>query len=386
MKKTWLILTLSLLLIFALSLPALATAHDGLCGCGRNFALVDSEDYMIFDCLGCGRNYTSCTCHTCWCGSDLTRTQVGEMEVVFCDDCELPCEDCICRDRAYYNALQGVEQGLTGAEIPNPDNGLLITLAVLLPFGTFLALYFTVYRRRSAARNRKNRAPVLEKELDSIEREPDAKKRYAMAKAREEAKRDGDPRILDREAMLLCLRKNELLTEALEEDWLKETAADNRWFCRKRNDLGFAGSVETINRLWDFKEKSFTADRKEISGETPAQALVKWDTKEESIALFEIVTPLNGIENNRLHPASNLTRFAKMIFDEAPLMNRKTDPDSAEELKAALERIVPGCDAEKLMALPKAVGDTCKDPGGLPEEASPRRMGEKLRFPGGRIQ
>jgi len=75
MKKTWLILTLSLLLIFALSLPALATAHDGLCGCGRNFALVDSEDYMIFDCLGCGRNYTSCTCHTCWCGSDLTRTQ-----------------------------------------------------------------------------------------------------------------------------------------------------------------------------------------------------------------------------------------------------------------------------------------------------------------------
>lgn len=383
MKKTILTLLLSLLLMVSLLLPTAATAHDGLCGCGREFAKADSDQYMIYDCLGCGRNYTSCTCHTCWCGSNLTRTQVESVEVVTCNDCGLPCEECICRDRSYYTALLSIGQGVTGEEIPNPDNGVLIALACLLPFGLFLGLYFTVYRRRSVTRNRKDRAPVLERELDTIEKEPDGKKRYEMAKAREESKRHGDTRILDREGKVLCMRKNELLAVAVEEEWIRNTVAENLRACNVMNEIGFAGSVETVDRLWDFKAKEFSPDRDEISGETPAQSLVKWDTKEDAIALFEIVKPLNGRENNLLHPASNLTRVVARIFEKEPLMNHKTDPSTEEERRAALQRLIPGGDIDRLMDLPRQLGDVKKAPRGLPEEVSPRRMGEKNRFPGG---
>lgn len=383
MKKTCLTLLLALLLIGSLSLPMLASAHDGLCGCGREFSRIDTEEYMIHDCLGCGRNYTSCTCNTCWCGSDLTRTKVDSVEVVTCDGCGLPCEECICRDRSYYTALQAVKQGLTGEEIPNPDNGAVIALATLLPSAGFLALYFTVYRRRSATRNRKDRAPVLEKELDTIDREPDAQKRYAMAKQREESKREGETRILDKEGKVLCFRKNELLADAVEEDWIRDTVSENLRACSTMNRIGFAGSVETADRLWDFKAKEFSPDRTEISGETPAQSLVKWGTKEETIALFEIVKPLNGRNGNLLHPASNVTRFAACIFEKEPLMNRKTDPSTESERRELIERLVPGADVDALLRIDRAIGANRTAPSGLPEEASPKRMGNKNRFPGG---
>lgn len=383
MKKTLLTVFLAFILITSFVLPAAATAHDGLCACGREYAKQDGNGYMIYDCLGCGRNYTSCTCHACWCGSDLTRTQVETVEVVTCDDCGLPCEECICRDRSYYTALLTVEQGVTGDEIPNPQNGIIIALASILPFGLFLGLYFTVYRRHSATRNRKDKAPVLERELDSIDREPDGKKRYALAKEREEAKRDGDTRILDKEGKVLCFRKNELLADAVEEDWIKETVAENLRTCHVMNRIGFAGSVETVDRLWDFRQKEFSPDRKEISGETPAQSIVKWDTKEEDLALFEIVKPLNGRENNLLHPASNTTRFASMIFENKPLMNHKVDPSTEEERRQTLQRLIPGGDIDTLLSIPQQIGDIRKAPAGLPEEVSPRRMGEKNRFPGG---
>ncbi len=383
MKKTVLIPLLALSLMVTLALPALASAHDGLCGCGREYARADTQDYMIYDCLGCGRNYTSCTCRTCWCGSDLTRTEMDSVQVVTCDDCGLPCEDCICRDRAYYNALQGVEQGLTGEEIPNPDNGIIIALAALLPFAGFLGLYFTVYRRRSVTRNRKGRGSALERELDAIDKEPDGKKRYALAKDREESKREGDARIFDREGKILCFRKNELLADAVEEDWIRDTVTENLRACRAMNDIGFAGSVETVERLWDFKEKDFSPDRAEISGETPAQSLVKWDTKEETIALFEIVKPLNGRESNLLHPASNVTRVVARIFEKEPLMNRKTDPSTEEERRRTIEAIVPGGDTQRLLMLDRIAGKPLTAPAGLPEEAPAKRMGDKNRFPGG---
>ena len=374
---------LSLLLVAVLGVPVFASSHDGLCSCGREYARVDTDDFMIYDCLGCGRNYTSCTCHTCWCGSDLTRTKMDEVTLVTCEDCGLPCEDCICRDRSYYDALQGVRQGLTGEEIPNPDNGAIIAVASLLPFAGFLGLYFTVYRRRSATRNRKDRAPVLEKELDAIDKEPDAKKRYTLAKRREESKRDGDTRILDRQGKVLCFRKNELLADAVDEDWIRDTVNENLRACRIMNRIGFAGSVETVERLWDFKAKEFSPDRKEISGETPAQSLVKWDTKEESVALFEIVKPLNGRKGNLQPPASNTTRFAARIFEQEPLMNRKTDPSTEEDRRATVERLLPGADTEKLLRIDRLIGHTRTAPAGLPEEASPKRMGDKNRFPGG---
>ncbi len=382
MKKIFVAL-LTACFLLTLGLSASASAHDGLCGCGREYASQDSDKFMIYDCLGCGRNFTSCTCRTCWCGSDLTRTETETASLVTCNDCGLPCEDCICRDRSYYTALQQVPQGLTGEEIPNPDNGAVVALACLLPFAGFLALYFTIYRRRSAVRNRKNRPQKLEQELDVIDKEPDAKKRYLLAKQREESKRDGDTRILDREGKLLCLRKNELLTEALEEEWIRETVGENLRTCRNMNRYGFVGSVETVERLWDFKEKKFSDDRKEISGETPAQSLVKWDTKIDSIALFEIVKPLNGREENLLSPASNITRFGARIFDPTPLMNRKTDPSTEEERRETLQRLVPGCDVERLLHLDRMAGKPLTPPVGLPEEANPRRMGEKNRFPGG---
>ncbi len=383
MKKIFYTLFLSLLLVFALGVPVLASAYDGLCGCGRNYARVDSDEFMIYDCLGCGRNYTSCTCHTCWCGSDLTRTPLEGVTMVTCDGCGLPCEDCICRDRSYYNALQSVKQGLTGEEIPNPDNGVLIALAGLLPFAGFLGLYFTIYRRRSSTRNRKDKAPVLERELDMIDKEPDAKKRYAVAKQKEESKRDGDLRILDREGNVLCFRKNELLADAVEEEWIRDTVSENLRACRTMNRIGFAGSVETVDRLWDFKTKEFSPDRHQISGETPAQALVKWDTKEPLVALFEIVKPLNGRENNLLYPASNVTRFASRIFEKEPLMNRKTDPSTEAARRETVEKILPGATVDALLQLDRIAGQTLSAPGGLPEEVSSKRMGEKNRFPGG---
>ena len=383
--KRILILSLSLLLLGLAALPFSATSHDGLCSCGREFAAVDSADYMIYDCLGCGRNYTSCTCHTCWCGAELTRTDTeSNLHLTTCNGCSLPCEECICRDRSYYEALKGVTQGLTGEEIPNPDGGLLIFLAALLPFGLFLTAYFTVYRRRSATRAGKNRAPALERELDRIDKETDPWRRYRLAKQTEEAKREGDVRILNREAKVLCHRKNELLAEAVEEDWYRDAVTENLRHCRMMNDLGFAGSVETIDRLWDSSKKDFCADREEISGETPAQSLVKWNTASEDLALFEAITPLNDeSSSNLLHAASNTTRFGKTVFAAKPLINGHYDPQSAEEIRATLQSILPEGNIDYLMQMPETIGTLRKGPSGLPEEASPKRMGDKIRFPGG---
>lgn len=383
MKKSQITVALTFLLILCLGVTAFASAHDGLCGCGRNYAREDSDRYMIYDCLGCGRNYTSCTCRTCWCGSDLTRTELENVTVVSCDDCGLPCEECICRDRSYYDALQGVKQGLTGEEIPNPNNGLLIALATLLPFGGFLWSYFTIYRRRSSTRNRRYKAPVLEQELDTIDKELDAKKRYAFAKQKEESKRDGDTRILNREGKILCFRKNELLADAVEEEWVRDTVTENLQNCRTMNRIGFVGSIETVDRLWDFKTKEFSADRQEISGETPAQSVVKWDTKEPSVALFEIIKPLNGQKENLLYPASNVTRFTARIFGKEPLMNRKTDPSTEEERRQTIQQLLPGADVDSLLTLDRVIGQTPVAPTGLPDEVSPKRMGDKNRFPGG---
>ncbi len=383
MKKKLVTLFLLSLFLLSFALVSFATAHDGLCGCGREFAREDGNGFMVYDCLGCGRNYTSCTCKTCWCGSDLTRTQVDRVEVVTCDDCGLPCEECICRDRSYYEALKNVEQGLTGEEIPNPENGVLISLAVLLPFVGFLALYFTVYRRRSATRNRKDRLPRLEKELDAIDKEPDARKRYRLAKTHLEEKAEGDCRILDREGKLLCVRKNELLADAVEDEGIRDTVRDNLQTWDIMNRLGFAGSVKTVDRLWNFRDKKFSPDRAEISGESPAQTAVKWNTENGKIALFELITPLNGESGNLLKPASNLTRYTARIFEPVALMNRKVDKESEPEVLETLESLVPGANLEELMKLPTQIGETRKAPQGLPEEATAKRMGDKTRFPGG---
>lgn len=388
MKRTIMTLLAILLLLSLSVLPTLASAHDGLCGCGREFATEDGDRYMIFDCLGCGRNYTSCTCGTCWCGDALTRTETeAGFLIVTCNGCSLPCEECICRDRAYYDALRDVEQGLTGEEIPNPDNGIVIVLAMVLPFALFGSAYFTVYRRRSATRARKNRAPALERDLDRIDKEPDPLKRYLLAKATEESKRDGDCRVLNREGKVLCHRKNELLAEAVEEDWVREAVTENLRHCRMMNDMGFVGSVETADRLWDDAKKDFSADRNEICGETPAQSLVKWDTAGDSIALFEIITPLNSERgSNLLNTASNTTRFGGMIFENKPLMRGKTDPESEAELRATLARIIPDGDIEHLLTLPEQIGEVRKAPANLPSEATAKRMGDKNRFPGGMAQ
>ena len=384
MKKKLLILILTLVAVVALSLPALASAYDGLCGCGREFSRTETKEHMIYDCLGCGRNYSSCVCKTCWCGEGLTRTTLEDgTEILSCRGCGLPCEDCICRDRSYYDALQGVEQGLTGEEIPNPNNGAVIALATLLPFGGFLGLYFTVYRRRSSTRNRKDRIPALEKELDAIDREPDARRRYELAKNREEAKRDGDPRIVDREGKALCIRRNELLADVVEEDLIRETVAETLRNCAAVNKFGLCGSVETADRLWDSKTKDFSADREEIAGETPAEFLVKWATKDPSIALFEIVKPLNGREGNlNLRPLF-ITRVGNRIFGKKPLMNHKTDPATEEERRQTIARLVPGGDVERLLRLDEEPGESLTAPAGLPDEAPSRRIGEKNRFPGG---
>lgn len=369
-------------------LPTLASVHDGLCPCGREFAKTDTADYMIYDCLGCGRNYTSCTCNTCWCGLELTRTHTESgILITTCNGCFLPCEECACRPRTYYDALQNVEQGLTGEEIPNPDNGGIIFLAVILPFALFLAAYFTVYRRRSATRANKDRAPDLERDLDRIDRETDPLNRYLLAKKMEEDKKEGETRILSREGKILCHRKNELLAEAMEEDWIRDAVNENLRHCRMMNDLGFAGSVENADRLWDPAKKDFSADRAEISGETPGQSLIKWNTKTPALALFEAITPLNNEgESNLLYTASNTTRFGKMIFEAKPLIHGHTDPQSEEALQETLRHLLPHGNIDYLLRLPETVGDTRKAPSGLPDEASPKRMGDKNRFPGGMAQ
>ena len=383
MKKILFLLTV-LVSLLCLGITLHASAHDGTCACGREIAEKDTRDSLLGDCLGCGRNYSSCSCETCWCSAPLTRTETAPgITVVSCNDCGLPCEECSCRDRVYYQALLDVDQGVAGGNIPNPDNGAVIAFALLIPFAGFFATYFTVYRRRSSTRTRKNRSSVLEEYLDQIDREPDAGRRYALAKALEETKRGGDLRIPDRECKTLCLRKNELLGEAVEEDWIRSAVRKNLRRNRTLNEIGFLGAVEAVDRMWDFEAKDFSADRKEISGETVAQSLVKWDTKEPGIALFEAVTPLNGDENNLLHPGSNTTRFGVMIFDDGRLMNRKFSPESTEAIRETLARILPDTAPEALLDLPQTRGDICKPVNDLPGEATVRRMGEKNRFPGG---
>jgi len=378
MKKKifFLLLTLAVCLFAALSLSA--TVHNGLCDCGREFSSRDTADYMIYDCLGCGRNYLSCVCRTCWCGAELTRTETESgITVTTCNDCSLPCEECICRDRSYYESLKGVSQGMSGVEVPNPEGALAVLPAVLLPFVLFVAAYFTVYRRGSSTRARKDRTPRLEKALDRIDREPDPLKRYLLAKNLEESKRDGDLPVSDREGRVLCHRKNELLAEAVEEEWIRDAVRENLRHCRMMNDAGLMGSVETADRVWDSGAGDLSAER----SRTPARCLVKWDTGEPLLALFEAVTPLNDErESNLILVASNTTRFVSGLGEKESLMNRKTDPDSRDEIYETLQRLVPEGDVDLLMALPGKSGDVCKLPR-IPDEVNPRRaMGEKVRF------
>ena len=385
MKKVFfLAFTLLFSLLFVLSFHG--SAHDGLCACGREFTTEETRDYMIFDCLGCGRNYTDCACKTCWCGDALIRTETESgIVITTCEQCALPCEECVCRDRSYYDALKNVSQGVTGEEIPNPENGVLTVLAVAAPFLLFLASYVTVYRRRSATRAQKDRTPALENDLDRIDRETDATKRYLLAKKLEEEKQDGDLRILNRRGKVLCHRKNELLAEAMEEDWIRDAVNENLRHCRMMNDIGFAGSVETVDRLWDGDKKAFSEDYREISGETPAQSLIKWDTKIPAVALFEIVTPLNAErESNLLYTASNTTRFGRKITEDRPLTVRKTNPANEEAVRQTLQKLLPYGDAEGMMDLPQEVGHTFKVSVSLPEEARPKRMGTRVRFRGGK--
>lgn len=385
MKKI-LYVSFSLSFFLLLTLVFHGSAHDGLCACGREFTTVETRDYMIFDCLGCGRNYTDCACKTCWCGDPLIRTETESgILITTCESCALPCEECVCRDRSYYDALKNVSQGVTGEEIPNPENGVLTVLAVAAPFLLFLASYVTVYRRRSATRAQKDRAPALEQDLDRIDRETDATKRYLLAKKLAEEKQDGDLRILNRKGMVLSHRKNELLAEAMEEDWIRDAVNENLRHCRMMNQIGFAGSVETIDRLWDPEKKDFSEDYSEISGETPAQSLIKWDTKVPAVALFETVTPLNTErESNLLYVASNTTRFGLKLSEDRPLVSRKTDPANEEAVLRTLKKLLPYGDAEKMLDLPRTVGHTYKVSANLPEEARPKRMGTRIRFRGGK--
>lgn len=382
MKKKGLLFLLALCLWAALAVPAAATAHDGLCSCGREYATEQTGEYMEYDCLGCGRNFTSCVCDTCWCGEKLIRSGEGGEATATCQGCKLPCEECICRDRSYYAALRGVKNGVTDREIPFPSNGVLVTLAAAAPFAVFLWLYFTVYRRRTASENRKSRTARLEKELDRIDREPDGKLRYAMAKAREEASREDGAWLSDREAQILCLHRNELLAGALDEDWIRETAEENIRTGNAMNDIGYHGSVEHIDRLWNFEKKDFIQDREELSGETTAQNLVKWDTLQPEIALHEIVTPLNGLDNNRLPPAGNLTRFAARLSAPEFGDGSPTDPETEEERRKTFEAILPGCDGNRFLPLCETGGAKLNRTVDLPE-VSPRKMGDKNRFPGG---
>lgn len=390
MKNLKKILVISLAAVFFLLFALLlhGSAHDGLCACGREFSREDTRDYMIYDCLGCGRNYTDCVCDTCWCGDRLIRTETESgILITTCETCALPCEECVCRDRSYYDALKNVDQGVTGNEIPNPENGVITVLAVALPFILFLVSYATVYRRRSATRARKDRTPALERDLDRIDKETDATKRYLLAKNLEESNQHGDLRILSREGKVLCHRKNELLAEAMEEDWIRDAVNENLRHCRMMNDVGFAGSVETVDRLWDAEKKDFSADRNEICGETPGQSLIKWDTRAPAVALFESITPLNAErQSNLLYVASNITRFGRMVSEDRPLAPRKTDPAGEEALRQTLARILPYSNAEDLLALPDKVGHTFKAPANLPEEARIKRMGNRNRFPGGTDQ
>ena len=383
MKKILTVLIFTLILILA-SLSLQASVRNGLCDCGREFASADSSEYMIHDCLGCGRNYMSCTCHTCWCGAELTRTETESgITVTTCNDCSLPCEECICRDRSYYEAVKGVAQGMSGVEVPNPDPGAVIP-AVIFPFLIFALAYFTVYRRGSATRARKDRAPRLERALDRIDREPDPLKRYLLAKGLEESKRDEESPFPQREEKVLCHRKNELLAEAVEEDWVRDAVSENLRHCRMMNEFGAVGAVERTEPL---RSDATPAERKEAANRTPARNLVKWDTSEPLFALWESVTPLNEErESNLLLTASNATRFLTVVGTKEPLMNRKTDPENREEILATLQRLVPEGNAELLLTLPDQPGEPIKLPH-LPEEVNPKRaMGDKVRFRTGGMQ
>lgn len=358
-----------------------ATAHNGLCGCGREYAAKDGNGYMIYDCLGCGRNYTSCTCKTCWCGSTLTRTENNGHSLTLCDGCDLPCEDCVCRDRAYYDAILNLPQGVTSREVPNPQNAAVIAVAAALPFGIFLLVYFAFYQRRTASHTRK--APRLERELDRLEREPDVKKRYEMAKQREEARRNEEFRITDADTKELCLRKNELLAAAAEEELIRETVGENLRTCRNVNSLGLNGTAHSAAELWDPKAKGYPADAAKNWGVLPAQCLVKWETKEPQIALFELITPINGRENNLLRPGSNVTRYCTAVFSKDLTLGRTAELQTEEIRRATLQKILPEGNVDALLALCDWEDEPRKAPSGLPGEATSRRMGEKTRYPGG---
>lgn len=160
-KTAALRLLLTLLLCLTLTVPFSATARDGRCACGREYAKTAEDGRMAYDCPGCGRNYTSCTCDTCWCGASLTRTGEADGSVLTkCDDCGLPCEECICRDRSYYASLISVENGTTGSEIPNPAPATVL-FSIFVPFAATCALYFTLLRRRGNGK-RRNGTPASE--------------------------------------------------------------------------------------------------------------------------------------------------------------------------------------------------------------------------------
>lgn len=379
MKKTLLLLLTLVLLVGVFVLPFHATVHL-LCLCGRETASADGNGYMIYDCLGCGRNYTSCTCHTCWCGSSVERFTDGEGLHLTCEDCGLPCEDCVCRDRSYYDALLTVTQGLTGVDVPNPNNGTLVAVACFIPFAVFVLLYYTVYRRRSSSA-RKNRVPRVERELDKIDRISEPAARYALAKSTEETLRANENYSL-REVRMISLRKNEVLPLALETDWIRDTAAENLRACRNSNSLGLYGAPELVDLQWDPRKGDFSEHRLQICAQTPAEYVTAWDSTDPKIALFEMVTPLNGRENNLLPPLSSVSRYTTRIFDKEPLSHQMTDPSTEEDRINTLKELVPDGDIEALLRLPERQGEPRKAPAGLPSE-TPRRMGDKNRFPGG---
>lgn len=368
MKRT-VFLIFTLLLILTLSLSSFASARNGLCSCGREFARDDSHEHLSYDCLGCGRNYTSCTCTTCWCSSPLTRTETESgMVITTCDGCGLPCEECECKDRSYYHAMLDVEQGMAGNEIPNPQNAIMLVLAPILPFGIFLAAYFTVYRRRSDTRTRKNQGNELKQTLDRIDRESNSERRYALAKQLAES---ASLPLSDRDRAAVLLRKNEALAEAVEEEWIAQAVRENLRTHATLHRFGLSGSPERI-----------AARRTDADGSV-ARSLIRWDTERDAIALFEAVTPLNGAKNNRLSPAGNTTRFAASVFEEGALTARRTDPSTEEERRETLLRILPTADQAALAALAETNGDRCAPLHDLPPEAQTRKMGDKTRFPGG---
>ena len=381
MKKT-VFLIFALCLVLGLSLSASATAKDGLCDCGREYAVTDGDGYLAFDCLGCGRNYTSCVCTECWCGDKLERIydESGALASTRCTGCGLPCEECICRDRSYYNALRNVKNGVSGIDAPNPAGPVPVLLGLILPFAGFCGLYFTVLRRRNSSADNGGRARRTDRMLEKIEKEPDGKRRYALAKARAEAVEDGDERRTRRDVKAVCRKKNEFLADALEEDWVRDAAEENIRVNRVMNDYGFCGSVERIDRLWDGGKKGFVVDRDALSGETAGESTVKWDTRSGQIALFEAVTPLNGQENNLLPGGSNVTPLTASL-SEAYLPELPVDPDNADACRETIARLIPAGNIDYLSSLAAQPGE--KRRFSMPPQISPRATGNRSRFPGG---